>query len=262
MIDFKKQVIERSFIKPVLVDFWAQWCGPCRMLGPVLDQLSEQQKDRWELVKLNTEEQPDIAQDYNIMSIPNVKLFHNGEVVAEFAGALPKTHVERWLDENLPDPAGQEWKQVLESVQIQPVEKGVASLRKFVSGHPNHKEAKISLAKMLSTSDPEAALELVADIRLGDSLFEEAEDIRTLSELVALKPKNGAPVMQHLMEAQAALKIGNQELAIQKIIAAIIADKSYQNDLPRRVAIALFHSWGDENELTRKYRRQFSMALY
>lgn len=262
MVDFKKQVIERSFIKPVLVDFWAQWCGPCRMLSPVLDQLAEEQKDRWELVKINTEEQPDIAQAYNIMSIPNVKLFHNGSVVAEFAGALPKSQIERWLDEHLPDPAGEELKALLAGLKNQSPEQDVASLRKFVDANPGHKDARMALAKLLAIVEPEEALSLVEDIRPGDQEYEAAEDVRTLAELMMLKPENGAPVMQHLSEAQAALKAGDHETAIQKIINAIIADKTYHKDLPRRAAIALFHTWGEDHELTKKYRRQFSMALY
>ncbi|RMD70242.1 MAG: thiol reductase thioredoxin, partial [Bacteroidetes bacterium] len=75
MVNFQREVIEQSFLKPVLVDFWAPWCGPCRVLGPVLEQIAEENKDRFVLVKVNTEEQPELAQQYRIMSIPNVKLF-------------------------------------------------------------------------------------------------------------------------------------------------------------------------------------------
>ena len=131
-----------------------------------------------------------------------------------------------------------------------------------MAAHPGHKEANLALAKLLAIVHPEEALSLVNDIHLGDPHYESAEDVRTLAELMQLQPENGAPVVQHLAEAQSALKTGDNETAIQKIIAAIIADKSYHNDLPRRVAIALFRSWGDDHELTRKYRRQFSMALY
>ena len=82
------QVLARSHDKPVLVDFWAPWCGPCRVLGPTLEKLAGEQSDRWELVKVNTEEDQELAHKYNIRSIPNVKLFHKGEEVAEFVGAL------------------------------------------------------------------------------------------------------------------------------------------------------------------------------
>lgn len=262
MVDFKKQVIERSYIKPVLVDFWAQWCGPCRMLSPILDQLAKEQKDRWDLVKINTEEQPDIAQAYRIMSIPNVKLFYRGAVVAEFAGALPKIHIERWLDQHLPDPAAEELKTLLSDLKNLKPEKAVALLRKFTAAHPDHQEAKMALAKMLAIVQPEEAQALIADIHLGSQHYEAAEDVRTLIELMQLQPENGAPVMQHLLAAREALKAGDNETAIQKIIAAIVADKTYHNDLPRRAAVSLFRTWGEDHELTKKYRRQFSMALY
>jgi thioredoxin len=75
-LDFDKEVLQASYIKPVLVDFWAEWCGPCRMLGPVLDQLAAENLEKWTLVKVDTEAHPDIASRYAIRSIPNVKLFH------------------------------------------------------------------------------------------------------------------------------------------------------------------------------------------
>ena len=77
-LNCQEAVIGRSYEKPVVVDFWAPWCGPCRILGPVIEQLAAEQSDRWELVKINTEEEFEVAQEYQIMSIPNVKMFHKG----------------------------------------------------------------------------------------------------------------------------------------------------------------------------------------
>ena len=98
--DFKKQIIEKSNEIPVLVDFWADWCMPCRMLGPVLEKIAEDD-ERFVLAKVNVDEAQKNAKEYNVMSIPSVKLFKDGKVVDEFMGAIPEDAVKEWLDKNL-----------------------------------------------------------------------------------------------------------------------------------------------------------------
>lgn len=262
MVDFQKQVIERSFIRPVLVDFWAAWCGPCRILGPILDQLAKENQGKWELVKIDTEEQPDLAQKYRVMSIPNVKLFHKGRVIAEFAGALPKSQVERWLAQHLPRPEAGELETLLNSIEALPLDQAIERLRKFLQDHPDNKQALVALAQRVVFADPVEAKKLVESIQPGHELADAATDIRTLVELVELQPDNGSRVAELLLQAKDALAKGEKETAIQRIIEAVGVDKHYHEDLPRRSAIALFHLWGEEHELTKKYRRQFSMALY
>ena len=99
--DFQEKVIEKSKEIPVVVDFWATWCMPCLMLGPVLEKLAEEYKGKFILAKVNVDVARETAMKYGIMSIPSVKMFKNGEIVDEFIGALPEGRVKEWLEKNL-----------------------------------------------------------------------------------------------------------------------------------------------------------------
>jgi len=100
-VDFKEKVIEKSKEIPVIVDFWAQWCQPCLILGPILEELEEESKSKFILAKINVDEAPETSKQYSIMSIPSVKMFKQGRPIAEFIGALPKEQVKEWLNKNL-----------------------------------------------------------------------------------------------------------------------------------------------------------------
>src|SRR5512146_24625 len=106
--DFEKDVIERSFTVPVVVDFWAEWCGPCKMLGPILERLESQSGGKWVLAKVDTDHNEDLAIRYGVRGIPNVKLFVEGKVANEFTGALPERMVVQWLEKALPDQGRKE----------------------------------------------------------------------------------------------------------------------------------------------------------
>ena len=99
--DFDKQVIQASKKTPIVVDFWAAWCGPCRYLGPTMEKLADDYKGKFILAKLNVDENHERAQEYRVLSIPSVKMFKNGKVIAEFVGAIPEAQVRKWLDSNL-----------------------------------------------------------------------------------------------------------------------------------------------------------------
>ena len=259
--DFNENVIEKSHSVPVVVDFWAPWCGPCRFLGPVIEELANEAGGKWELAKLNTDENQELSTKYNIRGIPAVKMFHKGAVVAEFTGALPKHQIESWLAEHLPD----ERKAHLETIKVRLANKepnALKELETFAKAHPDLEEARLILATHRVADHPAEARKMVEDISLGHKYFEMAEDVRTLAELMECNENSNPKVEEKLAEARHALKTQNQEVALQKLIDAVMVDKQYCNELPRRATIALFHVLGNEHPLTKKYRRRFDMALY
>jgi putative thioredoxin len=99
--DFEEKVIERSKSLPVVVDFWGSWCLPCRLLSPIMSKIAKEYQGKFLLVKVNVDESPKLAERYQIMSIPNVKMFKNGRIVDEFLGAMPEPLIKKWLDKNL-----------------------------------------------------------------------------------------------------------------------------------------------------------------
>ena len=245
----------------MVVDFWAPWCGPCRVLGPVIEALAAEAGGRWELVKVNTEEAPAIAQQYQVMSIPEVKLFVRGEVVANFTGALSRSQIEAWLETHLPDPRKDQLAALLDALQHgDPAAQ--AGLAAFVAAQPDLVEGRIKLAALETRTDPEGALARVADIRPGQKLAEEAEDVRTLADLMTCDLSGAPGLVDKLTTARAAWAAGDSGAALQALIDAVMVDKQFCAELPRRATVAIFRFLGEAHPLTRQYRPYFSMALY
>lgn len=262
MVDFQETVIKRSHEIPVVVDFWAEWCGPCRVLGPTIEQLAAEAGGRWELVKVNTEHQQELAQQYQIMSIPAVKMFHQGEIIAEFAGALPKPQIQRWLDTHIPDPRLAELTQLLHALDKGEVER-LEDLRAFVDRFPDLMEARLALAKWTFMGDADTALDLLAGIQIGHPAFDQAEHIRTLVAFAKHTPTEGHPkVLEAMGLAQQAWEARDMDQTLKQLIQAVMLDKTYHKELPRKATIALFNYLGEQHELTKQHRPFFNMALY
>src|SRR3954469_7325492 len=149
--DFQQKVVERSKQVPVVVDFWAEWCGPCRTLGPALEKAVNARNGEIELVKIDTDRNPGVAQEFQIASIPAVKAFKDGEVVAEFIGAIPPARIEAFLNEIVPSEADR----LAEAGDE-------ADLRKALELDPRNARAAIGLGRvLLGQGETEEALELL-----------------------------------------------------------------------------------------------------
>ncbi|MDZ7292503.1 MAG: thioredoxin [candidate division KSB1 bacterium] len=264
LTDFYTDVIEASYKVPILVDFWAEWCQPCLMLGPILEKLAKEANGKWWLVKINTDEQPELAQQFQIRSIPAVKLFSEGRMLAEFIGALPETEIRRWLDKHLPS----ELKNQLEMAKAMLRSGNPAKARKMledvVTQDSTNVEAQILLALLLLPDEIDRAAELVKSIEEGNPFFNQANAIRTLHRLLHLAETPGAPTNDWNLYRQGitAFTKGRYAEALDAWIELVGRNRQLDDDGARKACAALFTLLGSEHELTRKYHRRFSSALY
>jgi len=263
--DFSVDVLQASFDKPVLVDFWAEWCGPCRILGPTLERLAEKNNDDWVLVKVNSDENPELSAQFGIRSIPNVKLFFKGKVINEFVGALSEPAIIDWLKRNVPNKF-QELFDSAEQLLVSGKENEARKLlNELLTNDPQNGSAKILMAKIILFIDPDNAVELINDVEETSDNSEIISSINTLAELLndsknSTKAESPAKNLYH--EAVNYLKEKKYDQSLEKFIEIIKTNRFYENDIARKACIAIFKFIGEENEVTLKYRRDFGRALY
>jgi putative thioredoxin len=267
--DFQKDVIDASYKMPIVVDFWAEWCAPCRILGPVLEKLAQQAGDAWHLVKINTEHQPGIAKLYRVSSIPAVKMFFKGQIIAEFVGALPETAIKKWLADYFPSESKQAIQEALSALKVGDIKKAKKMLEFTLKIDPANKDAKVYLAGLLFEEEPEAAVKFVADVDESHPMFDKVDAMRTLARLNSTYNDYKKQAEQVKSEPWTFYLTGidayrnkDYSSAFQNWIEALSIDSHLDNDGVRKLCVALFRLLGNDHELTQKYHRRFTSALY
>jgi putative thioredoxin len=238
--DFQTTVIERSREVPVVVDFWAEWCGPCRQLGPVLERAVDARQGKVELAKLDVDANPNLTRTYGVQGIPSVKAFKDGEIVDEFVGVLPPAAIERFLDGLAPSEADE----LLEHGDEE-------SLRRAVELEPSRAEAVVPLARILyARGEDDDALKLLRGVPgsfAGQGLASRIELERA-----------GEP---DLSEAFAALDADDEARALDLLLEALPDADGARDDI-RRVVVGVLDQLGVDNPLARESRRRLAAALY
>lgn len=258
--NFQEDVLDRSQQIPVLVDYWASWCGPCKFLEPIVEKLAAEAKGTWQLVKINTEEHNDIATEWGVRSIPNLKLFYKGKVIADLAGAMEEPDMRKWLTNKLPSEAKTCTMEASELIAKGEIGKGIELLENAIDLDETLNEARLLLAKLIVWKSPSRIMPLVQDIRH----VEEAEELILLASFLndEVSDLREGKSKELFIKVKSLLLDEQIDPAMQLLIDVLVLNKSSQIDLARKLTVAIFHTLGESNELTKKYRRQFDMALY
>lgn len=272
--NFEAEVLERSTEVPVMVDFWAEWCGPCKVLGPVLEKLADEYAGEFILAKVNVDENQGLAGAFGIQGIPAVKLFKDGDLASEFTGALPEPMLREFLSKFLPTAAD---KQALEAQALEEEGKTAeakALYQTILDSDSNHAKALLGLGRLaMNEGDNATALEhldkvpIVADERKeADRLIARlnlqaggAANEAALREKVKAEPNN---IAARFELAQALAGAEKYEEALNEFLTIVKTDREFQDDGARKAIIQIFEVLGSDDPLTDKYRSELAKVLF
>ncbi|HEU5059409.1 MAG TPA: thioredoxin [Kofleriaceae bacterium] len=273
--DFDQAVLERSRDVPVLVDFWAPWCGPCRVLGPILERISDEMAGELEAVKLNVDENPIAAARFRIQGIPAVKLFKGGEVIGEFVGALPEARVRAFLEEHVPSQAAVQAALAGERLAAGDAEGArAAALAALAAG--TSAAADLVLARLaLGARDFDGAMAHAQNIPASAGEWDTAQAIAAAAELGREAVAAGDPAALRARIAREppgemadafALAVhrfldGDAAAALEDLLALVARDRRWRDEAARRAMLTIFSLIGTRSPLADQYRKQLSLLL-
>jgi len=270
---FQAEVLDRSHAVPVVVDFWAEWCGPCRALGPVLEKLAQESGGGWTLAKIDTDREQALAQRFSIRSIPAVKAVVNGEVVAEFTGAQGEAWLREWLAGLAPSEADAYAAAAAEALEEGDLDGAQAQVQAALGAQATHGKALV-VAAALSVRRGEIDIARDALSRLSPSdRGRHAADITRIEASIQSGGRSAAEWQAALSAdpdnrdlqwgaAHAFAAEGQPEEALKLLLAIVRADRGYRDDGARVAMLALFQEIGDRGPLARRYRRKLEMTLF
>jgi len=271
---FMQEVIQKSHEVPVLVDFWAPWCAPCRALTPVLEQLAGEGEGRWLLAKVNSDNNQMLARQYGVRGIPNVKLFKDGAVVDEFVGAQAKPTVRRFLQKWVTSKLDEQLIQAEGLIGQQQFKKARSLLEGLLRQASEDEQIRLVLAQLeVAEGNSEAALSHLEFIPAHGPYGALAEQLRAKARFSGTEPVSLETLQAHAEAepknlqarfdlARAAVSAGEYDLAAQSILYIIQRDRNFEDGAARKAMLDLFVLMGEDDPRTTEYRRQFSWILF
>ncbi len=264
---FSDDVLAQSARVPVVVEFWAPWCAPCRTLGPLLERLAAEARGAFVLAKLNVDDSPHLSADYGVQGIPAVKAFRDGKVIDEFVGALPEARVREFLKKVAPSAADRQLAEANSLLATRHWAAAEAALREVLADQPANAAAALGRLKaLLALGRGCEAQELLEDFPRGDAA-PSAEKLAPLARCLCAVEGADPPLAENDLDAlyyQSArlLARGQFEAGMDGLLDVLRQDKRYRKGEPRQLMVALFELLGDDDPTVRAYRSELASVLF
>jgi putative thioredoxin len=273
---FEREVVEASKTTPVVVDFWAPWCGPCRVLKPILEKLAAEYGGRFKLAKVNSDENQELAAAYGVRSIPDVMAFRDGEPVSHFLGAVPESQVRAFIESLFPKPSEIERARAAKLRETGDLEGAVEALQKAIALDATNDPARLDLADLFielkRLDEAEAALaamrpnidwdERIAALRAAQTFARASTSGASEAELKAKVATDPADLEARFSLASLHAGAKRYGEALEDLLEIVRRDRNWRQGQARKQILAIFSLAEDQPELVSRYRRQLASALH
>ena len=274
--DFQALVLENSFKQPVLVDFWADWCEPCKTVMPMLAKLAEEYAGKFHLAKVDTETQQELAAHFQIKSLPTMKLFVNGQPVDERMGALPESDIRAFIDQHLTSESDDIMTTARNASLEGRTEEALELMNQALAKDPDNSDLKIDVAQILMTQgdtnsavalldsldedgkNKDSAIKLRAEIEMANRL----KDLPPIDEIEQALVKNPDDLEALVNKSNHLVAHNEYEQAMISLLRVMTLDRQFQGDIGRTNLLALFDMLGGDHPDVQKYRRKMFTLLH